>query len=437
MSGVIMFKQFIFLSFSVFIFFFHTNEVQSSEHTPSWIKFEAPSFYPYTDPWTSTLTFALIRPKNLNFKSKQMTLHPERDRLPYIGKINLVRYGLFLAKDKSAPLIFIHPGAGGNGIEMGSTYLAEILQNKGFSVITLPSTFNFRFALSISRSGLPGHIQTDSEDLYLMMKTIYNQIYLKNNIKPKSVNLIGYSLGARDAAFVNILDQKEHLFNFNRIYFINPPLNTRQTMYTLDNLFNIGLRWDDKFRNNISVYVSGHLMKYIETPPTFEDYSNLDKNFIWHNKPFSTSVKQWLIGANYRKNLRELIYTSQIIKDLGIQKVPLTEEFKQKRYDEAMMFSFEKYLSLFILPQIKKQFGVEPDAYLQSVEFQPAAELAKQTATVAIVHNSNDFLLNENDTPWIENYSKDSKIFNYGGHLGALWVPENINHMTDFFKPLL
>lgn len=274
--------------------------------------------YPYGDSWTATLSYALIKPTNSNYIGYQESLHPERDDLnELVAANNFVQLNVFLSAKKDAPLVFILPGIGSNGDEKGAAFLGEKLNSIGYSVVTFPSTFSSSFALAVSETGVPGYAPQDSKDLYKLMHRIVDRLKKNQLLNPQSYNLFGYSLGARDAVFIQNLDLKAETdrFEFKNIYLINPPMSLPAGMAALDSYYQIGLPWTTDQKSHLIDQVMESYKQLLKREMNEDVFYNLENDFRVDGSPLPLSQRKWLIGNSFHESLASVFFS---IEDLDI-----------------------------------------------------------------------------------------------------------------------
>ena len=113
---------------------------------------------------------------------------------------------------------FVIPGTGAGFDASRSLILQRALYQAGHHVVALPSPLHPNFIVSASTSRRPGLLAEDTADLYRVMTLIRSD--LERELAITRYDLIGYSLGATNAAFVAQLDEERHAFGFDRVLLI-------------------------------------------------------------------------------------------------------------------------------------------------------------------------------------------------------------------------
>lgn len=210
--------------------------------------------YPYRNPYLATTTVALLKDRDQRQPDDDtqyihLDLIPGRNAIPLLegkGKLRV----RFQPQPGRAPLIFLIPGFGGSAYTGATRYVAQMLVDRGFHVVSLPSPFHWNFTLAASRSGFPGLTERDSEDLYAAMRVVLDHIrdHYHTDIGP--IGLIGLSHGALHAGFLGKLDAEQHAIGFKTILLINPPVNLMGALHTIDHLADLEHRLTPHQRDN-------------------------------------------------------------------------------------------------------------------------------------------------------------------------------------------
>ncbi len=87
----------------------------------------------------------------------------------------------------------------------------------GYHVVTISSPTFTNFMVNASKTAVPGNLQDDSADLYNVMQLILSK---QTDLKVTDYHLIGYSLGASQAAFIAQLDEQEKAIGFSKVLMI-------------------------------------------------------------------------------------------------------------------------------------------------------------------------------------------------------------------------
>jgi predicted alpha/beta-fold hydrolase len=145
----------------------------------------------------------------------------------------------FSAQDKPAPLAIVISGAGSDGNTSKLSILRGALYGAGYHVLTMPSPTFPGFIVSASSTGVAGDLMQDSRDVYSAMQQII--AHLPQRVQITDIDVLGYSLGAANAAVVKSIDATEGRLRIHRAIMINPPVSLFSSIGRLDNLFAISI----------------------------------------------------------------------------------------------------------------------------------------------------------------------------------------------------
>ena len=172
--------------------------------------------YPLENPYAATILgtpkeFRAELPKYDRIPSKEYTLEmPGARTIPDVFWYQ--RRGLnyaVTAQNKKAPLIFAIAGTGAGHRSTKMKIFQRAFYQAGYHVITISSPTFTNFMVNASTTAIPGNLEEDSADLYKVMQQIMSE---HPNLEVTDYNLIGYSLGASQAAFVARIDEQEKAF---------------------------------------------------------------------------------------------------------------------------------------------------------------------------------------------------------------------------------
>jgi pimeloyl-ACP methyl ester carboxylesterase len=392
----------------------------------------APATAYYANPFAMTITQVLVAPQNDSAKRAHVSVIPERKNVFLMEDHADVGYTYNLQADPTAPVVFVIPGTGGSAESRGALFMAEVLHNIGYTTVTLDDPFSWNFAVAGSASGLPGYIPNDAADFYKAMKVVNQNLVQEKGLRPRSYSLVGASLGGLMALFVQKIDTQ---FHFEKVLAVNPPLDVLYAVKQLDRLYDEG----DKLSDQRKLFVFNRLFDVaadlLKSNSAGQDRNRMQSTFNTLN--FSERDMDFLIGGTFRDTLRDVVFASQQVHDLGILKLPVTRHQRNARYDEARGFSFGQYLNQFVYPNVLKVRGAayNMDKMNRDSSLYQFADTIKNNDHIYVIHSNDDFLLKSGDVAWLKsNFGKRATIFPYGGHCGSMNFPEFATQMETIFK---
>ena len=222
-----------------------------------------PPAYDYTivDPVAATVAGtppgqAAVVPEEINNDQLTLTVFPDREIPEIFWYADQLQFSL-VYQVGPAPLIFLVPGTGAGAESIKSEYLQRALFQGGYHVISLASPAEPEFVVAASSTGIAGRPQDDARDLYRVMQLAYEQV--KDRIQVEAFHLLGYSMGAWNAAFVAHLDAQEKVLDFDKVLLINPPVSLYTSAQILDKMLDDNIPGGS---GNIGVLLGGLINQF-------------------------------------------------------------------------------------------------------------------------------------------------------------------------------
>jgi hypothetical protein len=395
--------------------------------------------YPFTDPYEATVIgtpqeYRAELPEQIPIQLRELLALRGRETPDIFWYNDTLGYSL-AAQPGPAPLVFILPGTGA-GFDSGkSVILQHALYHAGFHVVSLPSPLHPNFIVAASTSGRPGLLTEDAQDVYRVMALIRG--YLEDEIAITGYHLVGYSLGATQAAFVAMVDEERRSFGFERVLLINPPVSLYQSAQVLDRLFEEHIPSIAAFNALFNRLMQQFSEFYSPAQPMLLSDDLVYE--IYKRRPPPNSTLQALIGAAFRLASMNLLFTSDVVAHLGMLVAPdrrlgitdtLTPYFKA-----SMLVSFEDYAHRVLYPYYRE---TAPDATFEELVardgLQEIGGFLRDTPKLGLMHNADDILLIAGDLQFLEDVFGDrARIYPRGGHCGNLAYRDNIAYLIDFF----
>ncbi|WP_413290857.1 hypothetical protein [Bdellovibrio sp. HCB337] len=386
------------------------------------------------NPLAMTITQTLVSPKEDEATRGKLVVFPDRPKVFLFEKESDLHFTYQLQKNKKAPLVFVIPGTGGTSEASGALFLAEKLYSLGYHTVTMDDAFSWTFAVSGSRSGLPGYTPRDAEDLYGALQKVSQKLSEEKKLEPETFSLVGYSLGGLQSVFMHRLDQTEKAFNFRRVLVIDPPLDLMHAVKSLDHLYDLGNKLGRGRKITVFNRVAEVGGRYMNEDADFTDPALLQEAFNELN--FDEKDLAYLIGGSFRDSLRDVIFASQQVNDLKILKSPVSRYKRNQRYDESSQYSFMQYMNSFVYPNVRQQKG--PDYTIEDlnkeVSFYQFGKHVQTHKNIFMVHTADDFILKAGDIAWIQDkFQNRAVIFPFGGHCGAMNFPQFSEYLAEVF----
>lgn len=362
-------------------------------------------------PFLNSMT-ALLLSNTPSFKmiTQKLTLHPERDPLFKFKKNgNFLKYAFKLQDDPRASVVVIIPGIGSTATDSSTLYLAEQVYSLGFSVITLPSSTHWSFALAASSKGATGHLPSDSLDMHVLLQAIKQNILNSYSISPKHWGLLGTSYGTLDAAFLMQRDIEKRDFNFDFLVLINPPLNRLLATTKVDGYYEASKIWPQRVKKNTELFMVNRLLSVLQRVNPVDTFDELERAF-----PVKEEEVAWLMAQKFRQVIQATSMVSQILE-------PRQEESQV----QTPMSSIKEYLHHYLY---KKFYLAQTETDFEKLDRESELEFALRshnseilhTKKVILFHSINDFLSFPEGIATLHRLPVEKIIYPYGGHLGIL-----------------
>jgi len=393
--------------------------------------------FPFKDPYLATVAGSLheseIPPIVFNKEVMGVVIYEDKSLPPLLQHLREFTFSLTY-REEPAPLIFIIPGTGSNFNSGKTRFLQKIFYHAGFHVITLNSTFNWRFAAMGSRSERPGIVTEDAEDFYHIMKAVYGEI--SSYVQVTDFFLTGYSLGATTSAFVSRLDEKARFFNFKKVLLINPPVNVFTSAMIFDRFV------EQNLKEGTDVFFD-RLLEKISRYFQYKGGVTIDSEFlydIYRLDPLSQSELKGLIGIAFRFALTNIIFSVDLLTD-GDYVVPKGKKIgygdsTTPYLKRALNWRFIDYFERVLLPYWKnRRPGASAKDLIRELGLRQIAGYLSGASHIGLMHNVDDIILGKGDLKFLRSTFEDrAMIYPQGGHCGNLGYPPNVRYMIDFFR---
>ncbi len=399
--------------------------------------------YPLENPYAATILgtpkeYKAELPKFDRIPHKEYTLKmPDARTIPDVFWYD--RRGLnyaITAQNKKAPLIFAIAGTGAGHRSAKMKLFERAFYQAGYHVISISSPTFTNFMVNASKTAIPGNLQEDSADLYKVMQQIIKE---HPKLEVTDYNLIGYSLGASEAAFVARIDEQEKAFGFNKVLMINPPLNLVNSVNLLDNMLteNIPGGVDNfyaffkDFMKNITAFHRDHQKLDLTGVEFFYE--------AYRDKDPSDERMQALIGIAFRMSSSDMMFVSDVFNNMGYlvpKDTVLGTTTSLTKYAKASRrLGFSDYVEEIYLPHFSKTTGSSNDDLISQSSLLSIKDYLQQSDKIGLMHNENDPILRKGEIDTIKSlFPGRAMVYPYGGHCGNMEYKDNVAYMIDFFS---
>ena len=397
--------------------------------------------FPIDDPYSATIigSATMMTPgisENIPLKVYSIRIKDKKEIPDIFWYASEFKFSFSKQKNKKAPLIFVLAGTGSDYSTTRVQFMQRIFHSAGYHTIAISSQMSQQFMISASSNSVPGLLLEDNKDIYKAMKLAYNKI--KDQVEVTDFYIMGYSLGGSNAAVLSYIDEKEKVFNFKRVFMVNPPVELYDSAVKLDKFLDdytggksAGI---EKLLNTTLARVKGGLTN---------EYANIGADTIYNivkGDILSDAEKKAYIGLAFRLTSNDLNFISDVItKSHVYTKNPekVNKFTNMKEYFKAVNFAtFEDYVNKVGFPYYKKynkdftNEDLKREASLKVIE-----DYLRTSPKIAAVTNADELILDEKDIDYLKDVFKDRLvIYPKGGHCGNMFYKENVDVMLKFLN---
>ncbi|EHO78298.1 serine/threonine protein kinase [Fusobacterium nucleatum] len=397
--------------------------------------------FPIDDPYSATIigSATMMTPgvsENIPLKVYEIQIKDKKDVPDVFWYASKFKFSFSKQKNKKAPLIFVLAGTGSDYNTTRVKFMQRIFHDAGYHTIAISSQMSQQFMISASSNSVPGLLLEDNKDIYKAMKLAYNKI--KDQVEVTDFYIMGYSLGGSNAAVLSYIDEKEKVFNFKRVFMVNPPVDLYNSAVKLDkyldNYTGGKTKGIEKLLNTTLAKVKGGLTS---------EYANIGADTIYNivkGDILSDAEKEAYIGLAFRLASTDLNFISDFMtRSYVYTKNPekVNKYTNMKEYLKAVNFAtFEDYVNKIGFPYYKKHnkdYSIE--ALKREASLKVIEDYLRTSPKIAAVTNADELILNEKDFAFLKDVFKDRLvIYPKGGHCGNMFYKENVDVMLKFLN---
>jgi len=397
--------------------------------------------FPIDDPYSATIigSATMMTPgvsENIPLKVYEIQIKDKKNIPDVFWYASKFKFSFSKQKNKKAPLIFVLAGTGSDYNTTRVKFMQRIFHDAGYHTIAISSQMSQQFMISASSNSVPGLLLEDNKDIYKAMRLAYNKI--KDQVEVTDFYIMGYSLGGSNAAVLSYIDEKEKVFNFKRVFMVNPPVDLYNSAVKLDKYLDdyTGGKTEgiEKLLNTTLAKVKGGLTS---------EYANIGADTIYNivkGDILSDAEKEAYIGLAFRLTSNDLNFISDFMtKSHVYTKNPekVDKYTNMKEYFKAVNFAtFEDYVNKIGFPYYKKHnkdYSIE--ALKREASLRVIEDYLRTSPKIAAVTNADELILNEKDFAFLKDVFKDRLvIYPKGGHCGNMFYKENVDVMLKFLN---
>lgn len=375
---------------------------------------------------------------NIQQEDLRVRVLPDRELPPAFEFYSKMGFGVAW-HDEPAPLVFLLAGSGSGYDSARLDYLKALYWQAGMHVIVMSSPTNFDFIAAASTSGLPGLGRRDARDLHTAMSVALEHARNETGLEATEFRLVGFSLGAMNAAFVSELDEHLGQFNFTRVLMLNPPVNLYESIKRLDKLSHTRVPGVDS-TESFYEHIFDKLSRYFATRGDTDIESTLFEGIQTSEEALSDAEMAMLVGAVFRFAAADLNFMADLINDTG-RYAPTDQTITvgtslTPYLRRALFCDFGCYVRNQLWPDWHSRNAgktIEDMAYVTSL--QSIEEHITNNPRMAVLTNADDFILTREDYQYLaDTFGDRAFLYPRGGHGGNLQHQEVTARMLSFLE---
>ena len=397
--------------------------------------------YPFADPYAATVVgtpteYMEALPSDVPVKFETLQMFPEREVPGILWNLDELRYS-YIRQKGPAPLIFLIAGTGAGFNSPKMQLMQKAFYRAGYHVISISSPTHPNFIVAASTSGVPGHLEEDSADLYNVMQAIWQKHQKKMDVT--DFYLTGYSLGAAQSAFIAKLDEQEKAFNFRKVLLINPPVSLYNSVLILDEMLELNIPGG---MDNFNAFYERIINAFADVYANGENVE-FNNDFLYrayqYRKPQSDDPLEALIGISFRISSENMVFTTDVLTKAGYV-VP--KNLVLRRHDNVTDYtkvlgrlSFLDYFHGIFVPHFQaKDPSVTEAQLIKTLSLRSIDGYLRNSEKFGLIHNEDDVILLPGEIDYLRDlFGNRATIFPHGGHCGNMAYPDNVSVMVGFF----
>jgi hypothetical protein len=340
----------------------------------------------------------------------------------------------FSAQDKPAPLAVVISGTGSDGNTAKISMLRAALYGAGYHVLTMPSPTFPGFIVAASSTGVGGDLRQDSRDLYAALQQII--VRLPRRVQITDIDILGYSLGAANAAVVKSIDAAEGKLKIHRAVMINPPVSLFASIGRLDKLFAISIGSGDAGFENLYRKVYARLANFYRASEKVHiddtDVLAAAGSVLKTDADFSAAI-----ALSFRIALVNVFFAGDLYARTGVVVDPKhpprvgdsLEETARTLRGKPFSEYFAKVFAPYYLP---RRLNSTPESLMADSRLDIIGPDLRTSPDYYAQTNSDDVILDKDELAWLTTtLGQRIVVYDHGGHLGNLGDRRQIADMLD------
>ena len=328
-------------------------------------------------------------------------------------------------------LAVLLPGIGGTALSATPLALAELLNNNGFAVLVIDSTFTWQFVSSRSGSRLPGFLPADASALRKVIRLALDDLKEAKLVSAPEVVLAGYSFGGMHTLKIAEQERTNPQLGIRNYLAINPPVSLRYAALQADRLADsLEKKTTEEVLDRL-VNAAGAIQigsKHVLAP--YDPDLPGDTKFAYRLTA-EPETADFLAGLYFRSSMRDMLFTAH--RERGL--IPLDHPVgisKNRLYLVLDKISFTSYAEKYLAAEYP---GVSRETLFKKSDLRSIEQTLRNNQDIYIIHSINDFLLSEQDRKFLDRTLGNRIVWtSRGGHLGHFYYKSVQQKIVDILK---
>jgi hypothetical protein len=338
----------------------------------------------------------------------------------------------FSAQTKPAPLAIVISGTGSDANTSKMQVLRGALYGAGYHVLTLPSPTFPGFIVAASSTGVAGDFQQDAHDLYGAMNVVISR--LPRKVRITDIDVLGYSLGGANAAFVKSIDAREGKLKIHRVVMINPPVSLFASIGRLDKLFAISIGSSDAAIERLYRNLYAQLANLYRAT----DALQMDQNFMLSAAAATLKTDadfEAAIALVFRLDLVDMFFIGDIYARTGVvtdpNHPPQVGDSLEDIQHALRLKPFSEYFARVFAPYyLKARPGATSASLIADNRLNAIGDVLSSNGDYYVQTNNDDLILDRRELNWLEKtLGRRIAVYDHGGHLGNLGDRQQVADM--------
>jgi hypothetical protein len=277
-----------------------------------------------------------------------------------------------------------------------------------------------------------GDFQQDAHDLYRAMQEIISR--LPRKVRITDIDVLGYSLGGANAAFVKSIDAREGKLKIHRALMINPPVSLFSSIGRLDKLFATSIGSSDDAIEQLYRRLYAQLANLYRAT----DRVQMDENFMLSAAAATLKTDEEFsaaIALTFRLDLADMFFIGDLYAHTGVvtdpRHPPKVGDSLENVQHELRLKPFSEYFSKVFAPYyLRVRPGATSASLIADNRLNVLADVLSADGDYYAQTNDDDLILDRPELTWLQDtLGTRIAVYNHGGHLGNLGDRQQVADM--------